>query len=105
MTGVILVAKPNKLFQVSHQIDKSNENLTKYFTGVCLALTAAFCGALIGITTKVLKGKKKSFTGLFTVIWKEKVQVMRLYPTQAEKLLLPELSSGKLFKVGFQGYT
>ena len=58
MTGVILVAKPNKLFQVSHQIDKSNENLTKYFTGVCLALTAAFCGALIGITTKVLKGKK-----------------------------------------------
>ena len=58
MTGVILVAKPNKLFQVSHLKNESNKNLTTYFTGLCLALIAAFCGALIGITTKVLKGKK-----------------------------------------------
>ena len=59
MTGVILVAKPNKLFQVSHLRTESNENLTTYFTGLCLALIAAFCGALIGITTKVLKGKQQ----------------------------------------------
>ena len=70
MTGVILVAKPNKLFQLSHLRTESNENLTKYFTGLCLALIAAFCGALIGITTKVLKGKQSHFTvGFLTKIY------------------------------------
>ena len=74
MTGVILVAKPNKLFQVSHLRTESNKNLTKYFTGLCLALIAAFCGALIGITTKVLKGNKYHYMEF------AQLQAIRPYP-------------------------
>ena len=58
MTGVILVAKPDRLFQTSHQEVESNVSLKEYYIGVCLALTAAFCGATVGITTKMLQGKK-----------------------------------------------
>ena len=57
MTGVILVAKPDKLFHSSHHEVESNISLKQYYIGVGLALTAALCGAIMGITTKMLQGK------------------------------------------------
>ena len=78
MTGVILVAKPNKLFQVSHLRTESNKNLTKYFTGLCLALIAAFCGALIGITTKVLKGKQNHSHEICTIVSNKTISAHKL---------------------------
>ena len=68
MTGVILVAKPDKLFHSSHHEDGTNGSLNKYYIGVGLALTAAFCGATMGITTKMLQGNKSHLKDLENIL-------------------------------------